>query len=45
MARKKLVFLRESRGVGRSLIIADKSIKETEKSDFPSVHGRILFHS
>ena len=35
---KKLVFWRESRRVGRSLIIVNKSIKETENLD-------ILFHS
>ena len=42
--QEKLVFWRESRRVGRSLIIVNKGIKETENSIF-SVYDRILFHS
>ena len=41
---KKLVFWRESRSVGISLIIVNKSIKETENLIF-SVKNQILFHS
>ena len=41
---KKLVFWRESRRVGRSLIIVNKSVKETENLMF-SVSDQILFHS
>ena len=39
---KKIVFWRESRRVGRSLIIVNKSIKETENFDFVSVRSNLF---
>ena len=39
---KKLVFWRESRRVGRSLIIVNKSIKETENLHFFTVRSNFI---
>ena len=39
---KKLVFWRASRRVGRSLIIVNKSIKETENLDFFTVRSNFI---
>ena len=42
---KKLVFLRASRRLGRSLIIVNKSIKKKQKIWIFSLSDGILFHS